>query len=677
MEITANDISTAPITRPTVTTRVLQSFSLSAILLLALFLHFFRLDQEGFANLYYAATVKSMLTSWHNFFYASFDPGGFVTVDKPPLGLWVQALSATIFGFSGWSLLLPQALAGVLSVALLYHLVARVFGAWAGIIAALVLTVSPISIAANRNNTMDSQLVFISLLAAWMVSIAIEKGKLRWLLLCAIFVGIGFNIKMLQAVMVLPAFWIAYLIAARTPWYWRVAHLAVATIVLACVSLMWVVVVDLTPPDQRPFVGSSKNNTEMELIVGHNGLARLGTIAGWLGLRNAPPQGQRPPQAIPPASKPQLYPPPGQPGQPPRFNPPPNQPDQPPRFQPQPGQPAPGGSPTNNETGEPGISRLFNKQLAGQSSWLLSLALFGIIVLAIESGFTFHVSRIKLHALLLWSVWLISQIIFFSFAGLFHRYYLEMLSPAIAALAGIGVAALWNAYARRDWHGIFLPFAILTTAAVQAIILLQFSDWNGWLMPLVIGLGAISSIALVILILPPTHPVIRLSQFAFTVIGILALLIAPTVWSFTPLMSADSGLPFAGPELATRPSRPANLPNENRLIEFLRVNRGGAKFLVATMSAQTASPIILATGEPVMALGGFGGNDQILTPDELAARVAQNEVRFFWLAPPENQNADLVRWVSDHCARVTQPGAQPPVPNPGSAQTLYDCARKK
>jgi 4-amino-4-deoxy-L-arabinose transferase-like glycosyltransferase len=149
------------------------------------------------------------------------------------------------------------------------------------------------------------------------------------------------------------------------------------------------------------------------------------------------------------------------------------------------------------------------------------------------------------------------------------------------------------------------------------------------------------------------------------------------MWSFTPLLSADSGLPFAGPELANRPARPANLPNENRLIEYLRANRGGAQFLVATINANSAAPIILATGEPVMALGGFGGNDQILTPDQLAQAVAQNDVRFFWLPQGGNQNDDLVRWVNNNCARVNQPGAQQPAPNPGGAQTLYDCARKR
>ncbi len=201
-----------------------RRLALAGVVLLAAVLHFFRLEQEGYGNLYYAATVKSMLTSWHNFFFASFDPGGFVTVDKPPLGLWVQAVSAWLFGFGGLSLLFPQALAGVLSVALLYVLARRAFGPLAGLVAALTLAVTPISVTANRNNTMDSLLVLTSLLAALAVTRAVETGGLRWLLLCVLLVGLGFNIKMLQAFLVLPAFYLVYLVAGRTPDSWSTKH---------------------------------------------------------------------------------------------------------------------------------------------------------------------------------------------------------------------------------------------------------------------------------------------------------------------------------------------------------------------------------------------------------------------------------------------------------------------
>ncbi len=149
-----------------------HGLALAAVLLLAAFLHFFQLEQEGYGNLYYAAAVRSQLGNWHNFFFNSFDPGGFVTVDKPPLGLWVQVGSAALLGFSGLGLLLPQAFSGLLSVLLLFHLVRRTFGPTAGLLAALALAVTPICVAANRNNTMDGLLVLVLLLAAWATLLA-------------------------------------------------------------------------------------------------------------------------------------------------------------------------------------------------------------------------------------------------------------------------------------------------------------------------------------------------------------------------------------------------------------------------------------------------------------------------------------------------------------------------
>ena len=147
-----------------------------------------------------------MALNWHNFFFAAFDPQGFLAIDKPPLGFWVQVLSTRIFGFSAWSLLLPEALAGVGSVAVLYVLVRRVFGPVAGLIAALALALTPISVVTSRNNTIDSLLVLVLLLAAWALSIAAETGRVRWLVLSALLVGLGFNIKMLEGYLVLPAF---------------------------------------------------------------------------------------------------------------------------------------------------------------------------------------------------------------------------------------------------------------------------------------------------------------------------------------------------------------------------------------------------------------------------------------------------------------------------------------
>src|SRR6266700_3982116 len=253
----------------------LQPLALGIVMLISLFMNFYQLGQNGFGNLYYAAGVRSMLDNWHNFFFVSFDPGGFVTIDKPPLGFWLQVLSAKIFGFTPFSIFLPQALAGVLSVLLLYHLVRRHFGVVAGLLAALALAISPISVVTNRNNTIDSTLVLVMLRGAWAVLRAAESGKLRWLLLCALFVGLGFNIKMLEAYLVVPAYGLLYLLAAPRRLRVRIAHLALAALLLLTISLSWAVVVDLTPAASRPYVGSSQNNSEVGLALGYNGIQRL------------------------------------------------------------------------------------------------------------------------------------------------------------------------------------------------------------------------------------------------------------------------------------------------------------------------------------------------------------------------------------------------------------------
>jgi len=209
-----------------------------------------------------------------------------VSIDKPPLGFWLQAASAKIFGFTPFSIFLPQALAGVLSVVVLYHLVQRHFGVVAGLLAALALAISPISVVTNRNNTIDSTLVLVMLLGAWAVLRAAETGKLRWLLLCAVFVGLGFNIKMLEAYLVVPAYGLLYLLAAPRRIWVRIGQLALAALLLLTISLSWAVAVDLTPASQRPYVGSSQDNSELSLAIGYNGIQRLLGLFG-VGGRNA------------------------------------------------------------------------------------------------------------------------------------------------------------------------------------------------------------------------------------------------------------------------------------------------------------------------------------------------------------------------------------------------------
>src|SRR3989440_4137327 len=260
-------------------------FALGGILLISIVMNFYQLGKNGFGS-YYPAAVRSMMDNWHNFFFAAYDPGGFVSIDKPPVGFWLEVASAKLFGFSSFSVLLPQALAGVLSVLLLYYLVRRHFGVVAGLLAALALALSPISVVTNRNITIDSTLALTLLVGAWAVLRAAETGRLRWLLLSAFIVGVGFNIKMLEAYLVVPAYGLLYLLAAPRSIWKRLGHLALAGLVLLVVSFSWVVAVDLTPASQRPYVGSTQDNSEISLALGYNGIERL---LGGFFRRGGPP----------------------------------------------------------------------------------------------------------------------------------------------------------------------------------------------------------------------------------------------------------------------------------------------------------------------------------------------------------------------------------------------------
>ena len=255
-----------------------EQLLLVAIIALSAFLNLFRLNQVGFngiGNPYYAAAVQSMLSSWHNFFFLSVDPMGFVSLDKPPLAFWIQALFARAFGFNGLSLLLPEVLAGIDSVYVLYRLVRHSHGEGAGLLAALVLTVMPISVVTNRNNAPDALMILTLLLAAGALFRTIEKKSLLWLMATAVLVGIAFNIKMLQILLVVPALVVLYAIAG--PWTWRKRLVYGLLALAACFAVAgaWVLAVELTPPGSRPYVGSSQNNTVINLIFGYNGIARL------------------------------------------------------------------------------------------------------------------------------------------------------------------------------------------------------------------------------------------------------------------------------------------------------------------------------------------------------------------------------------------------------------------
>jgi 4-amino-4-deoxy-L-arabinose transferase-like glycosyltransferase len=650
--------------RCTQATVLWQRVVLSVIIALSIFLNFFRLGQNQYAGItasvngYYAAAVKSMLMNWHNFFFAAFDPQGFLAIDKPPVGFWIQVISARIFGLNEWSLLFPEALAGVGAVGVLYILVRRIFGSNAGLIAALALALTPISVITSRNNTIDSVLILTLLFAAWALSIAVETGSLRWLLLSALLVGLGFNIKMLEAYLVLPPFILAYLLGAPQRLRLRILHLLLAGVVLLVVSASWITIVDLVPAAQRPYITSTPTDSELDLALGYNGLSRVLDIGNSTNGTGSHGEGTT--------------------------------------------------SAVNTTallinfgivaTGSPNPLRLVNPLLGGQIGWLLLFAIFGLIALW-RWKWPRRPWTPYQQGVFLWGVWFLTLLLFFSFALFDHPYYVVTFSPAICALVGIGGVEMYRAYrAQIGWRSWLLPLALFATALVQWDILVPFPVWKSVLAPIIVAMSLLIGGMLALARLLPRFPRMALSG-PLVAASLLVLVIAPTVWAMIPLWAGTDTLnPVAGPLLPANPLTiiehdfvPEGVHVQPELRDYLVEHQGRARYLVAAVNAPIAAPFILDTGKSVMALGGYSGFDQILSVQQVATLVQQGDVRFFLLSKLAYLQSVFIfqpaiaQWVNAHCTLVPRNVVEPGTPgtndtmslgegNDALTTQLFDCA---
>ncbi|WP_445152454.1 ArnT family glycosyltransferase [Baekduia sp. Peel2402] len=411
---------------------------LMLLLAVAGVLNLWALDTNGYANTYYSAAVKSMSMSWHNFLYNSFDVAGLQTLDKPPAALWVQALSVRAFGYSSWSMLVPQALMGAGTVALAYDLTKRVFGRPAGFVAGLVLALTPISVAISRHNNPDALVVLASTAALWFTVRACMDGKTKWLVWAGVMVGIGFEAKMATGLLVLPALALAYFWVAPRGRLRATGQIAIAGVVTAAVSLAWPILVWLTPAADRPWVSGTSDNSIWSLIMDYNGTGRVEGQAGG------------------------------------------------------PGGGMGGGGGGGVFGGDTGITRLVDASLGGQAGWLIGMAIVGGLAIAVLTRLRRTDPR---------TGWIIAAggafatcAVVFSYAqGIFHPYYVSMLAPftavlvggaagtilkggiparviaPLALLAGLGTEILVIDRGATDVKGL-IPLAVVTVAGGAAVL---------------------------------------------------------------------------------------------------------------------------------------------------------------------------------------------------------------
>jgi 4-amino-4-deoxy-L-arabinose transferase-like glycosyltransferase len=682
--------------------------ALLGLLALTALFYLWDLTRNGWANDFYAAAVQAGTKSWKAFFFGSFDSSNFITVDKTPASLWVMELSGRIFGFSQWSMLAPQALEGVASVGLLYAAVKRWFGPQAGLIAGLMLALTPVAALMFRFNNPDALLVLLMTAAAYALVRALEQGRTRWLVACGVLLGFAFLAKMLQAFLVLPGFALAYLWAGPPRLGRRVWQMAVLGAGVIAGAGWWVLAAELTPAADRPYFGGSTDNNILQLAIGYNGLGRLdGNETGSIGG---------------------------------------------------------GGRGGGGFGGASGVLRLFGSEFGGQISWLLPAALISLVAMLWWSRRAARTDKTRAAALL-WGGWvLITGLVFSYMSGIIHPYYMVALAPGIAALVGIGAMAGWRAQlGPRNIAGRAVAAAAVIATSVWSYVLLDRTPgWLPWLRLVVLVAGVACGI--VVLASP------WLAEFARRRRGRLALALVPAVlamvaglagpaaYALDTVNSTHTGaIPSAGPAavgfggpggFAGRGSAAGGFPAggfpgggvpggqagqsggstgrsaqgsfpgraggfggtggtggrgglgggfggglgggfggglgggfggglggstqvSSALVKLLEQGASAYTWVAATEGSTGAAPLELATRDAVMSIGGFNGTDPWPTLAAFEKLVAEHKVHYYVGQGSESfgggrGSSTIASWVAAHFTKQTVGG-----------QTVYDLTKPK
>ncbi len=566
-------------------------------------LYLWCLGSSGWANSFYAAAVQAGTQDWKALLFGSLDAGNAITVDKPPAALWVMGLFGRLFGFSPFTMLLPEALMGVAAVGLLYATVRRTSGPAAGLIAGAALALTPVAALMFRFNNPDALLVLLLVAAAYCVLRATETASTRWMALAGCVIGLAFLTKLLQAFLVVPGLALVFLVAAPAGMWQRIGKLLVGAATMVVSAGWYLALVVLWPANSRPYFGGSTDNSLLQLALGYNGIQRIAGGEGGPGGHGGGPGG------------------------------------------------GPGGAGNVFFGGHAGIGRLFGPSMGVEASWLLPAALIGLAAglwLTRRTTRTGHVRA----GLLLWGGWLLVTGAVFSFMdGIVHPYYTVALAPAVAALVGISVAELWRG---REQVG---PRIVMATMAASTggwafALLARTPDWFPALRWMVLA-GSVVVAAVVAL---GAH---RLGRAAVILVAAATLfgLAAPTAFSIYNVAHSPSG-----PGTMSGPSRdagfghrpPGSKPTDEAALAGL-VEHVDSRWAAATVGSHLASSLELKAGVSVMAIGGFSGADNSPTLAQFQTYVGDGQVRYFIAdsrgGPPGRESgsaADITTWVKQN-----------------------------
>ena len=614
---------------------------LLAIAAVAALLYAWNITQAGLAP-FYSVAVKSMSESWKAFFYGAFDPKATITIDKLAGSFVPQALSARLFGFHQWSLALPQVIEGVISVLVMYRVVRRWAGVLPGLLTALLFTLTPIAASMFGHSMEDGGLTLCLVLAADACQRAVIEGKLRPLVWSAAWIGLGFQAKMVQAWIAVPALVIGYLLCAPPRLRRRLWHLAVFAAVTAAVSLSWILLYALIPAGDRPYFDGSTDNNAFATAFGYNGLGRFGISV---------------PGAV--------------------------------RFLARPsGVGAAGGFGT-------GWTQLLGSTYGPEIGWLYPLAALALICGLLWTRRARRDDPVRA-GFVMWGTWLLTfGLVFSKMSVIPHTAYVASLAPALAALSGAGIVMFWRAYHAGGPRGWMLPAATAGELAWAAFLWRSYTGFMPWALYSAIAIGA-AGLAVMIAArrrqpLPAT-PLTRSVRAGLLLAVFAAVFAAPATWAASVLDTKYDGSSFnasAGPAggggsfgagvasnvgpgglLASTDSLTSA---ERGLYSYVNSRRDGASYLLAANSWTEAAPYILATGQEVLTMGGFSGTVPFPALPRLQQLVSSGQLKFFLLDGSAG-NATMAAvevWVEDSCATV--PAKDYAGTSSNGAETLYEC----
>ncbi|MHA7167847.1 ArnT family glycosyltransferase [Arthrobacter bambusae] len=575
------------------------------------FLYLWKLDQNGWANAFYSAAVQSGEHNFTAFFFGSSDWGNSITVDKPPLSLWVMGLSVRLLGLNSWGLLIPQVIITLTSTLLIFVLMRRYLPASAALIATAVFAYTPITVLLARYNNPDPLMVLLMITALYTAIRATETGRLKPLLLTGGLLALGFLTKQLQAFLVLPAIAIVFLLFAQLSWRKRFLGLSLAGCVMAAGSLVWPLAVDLTPAQFRPFVGGSTSNSMMELTLGYNGIDRVVQHADDPSVSLIPQE-------------------------------------------------------FKSADSDAGLFRLLNVNYGQEIGWLLLATLLSCLAIfwAIAKRRLDRAEAILATAAALWFV---STYLILSFMSHgFHSYYTAALAPPLALCLGIGARLLLSGaktIGGRVWITVSLVASFIFANAIWRISEV-FPEWLGNI-TLLVGLLAASACAV-------RAPWPWLQRGA-AVAAIGALLTGPVFCSLVTVGSPQSGSdPLSGgltrsPYTLSRfvagakdqdPAWVHALLTGNSPSLLLRTRLQAAPatctWAAATYPGQTAALFQLEVNRAIMPLGGFAVHDPNPTLKQFQNWVAAGQICYLVEQPeqlkvPGNSPEVLAiqNWVAD------------------------------